>query len=124
MSADLTSSGGVTIERASSELISIPQRGAGEWAWHLTAVESGQHEMVLRLLAPDPEGGTITVETFRETITVEIGLMYVVSKWIQEMAPPLQALLGIIVILGGWALFLFTRRRRRAKHTAKARPEH
>ncbi|MDR7160096.1 hypothetical protein [Arthrobacter sp. BE255] len=124
MSADLTSSSGVTIERASSELISIPREGAGEWAWHLTAVESGQHEMVLRLLAPDPEGGTITVETFRETITVEIGLMYVVTTWIKEMAPPLQALLGIIVILGGWAIFLFTRRRRRAKHTAKARNGH
>ncbi|MEW9872779.1 hypothetical protein [Arthrobacter sp. HS15c] len=124
MSADLTSSGGVMIERSSSELISIPRKGAGEWAWHLTAYESGEHEMVLRLLAPDPEGGTITVETYRETIMVEIGLMYVVTNWIKEMAPPLQALLGIIVILGGWLIFLFTRRRRRAKHTAKARTGH
>lgn len=124
MRADLTSSRGVKIERASSELISIPERGAGEWAWHLTALESGRHEMVLRLLAPDPDGGTITVETFRETITVDIGVMYVVSTWIKEMAPPLQALLGIIVILGGWALFLFTRRWKRGKHAAKARSEH
>lgn len=61
------------------------------------------------------------METYRETITVEIGLVYVVTSWIKEMAPPLQALLGIIVIVGGWALFLLTRRRRRAKHTAKAR---
>ena len=96
----------------------------GERAWHLNAVEAREHEMVLRLLAPDPDGGTITVETIRETITVEIGLMYVISNWIKEMAPPLQALLGIIVVLGGWVIFLFTRRRRRAKHTAKARREH
>lgn len=123
MQADLTSSGGVKIERASSELISIPEKGAGEWAWHLTALESGRHEMVLRLLAPDPDGGTIIVETFRETITVDVGVMYVVTTWIKEMAPPLQALLGIIVILGGWALFLFTRRWKRGKHAAKARSD-
>lgn len=124
MRADLTSSGGIKIERSSSELISIPEQGAGEWAWHLTALESGQHEMVLRLLAPDPEGGTIIVETFRETITVDVGLVYVVTTWIKEMAQPFQALLGIVAVLGAWAIFVLTRRWRRGRHAAKARREH
>lgn len=44
--------------------------------------------MVLRLLAPGPEGGTITVETFRETITVDVGWMYAASSWIKEMSQP------------------------------------
>jgi hypothetical protein len=122
MSADLTSSDGVKIERVSNELISIPREGIGEWAWHLTALESGRHEMVLRLLAPDPEGGIITVETFRETITVDVGWVYVATTWIKDMAQSFEAFLAVLTVLGGWVIFVFTRKKR-GKHAAKAPAE-
>ena len=60
------------------------------------------------------------METFRETITVDVGLTYLVTTWVKEMAQPVQALLGIAAVLGGWLLFLLNRRRRKGKHTAKA----
>jgi hypothetical protein len=121
MQANLTSTGGVKIERTTSETISLPASGYGEWGWHLTGVDPGQHQMVLRLVAPDPDGGTISIETFSETISVDVGLMYAVSTWIKDMASPLNALVGVIVIMGGWIAVLFTQKRR-GKHEAKAGP--
>jgi hypothetical protein len=121
MRADLTSTGGVKIERITSEIISLPDSGYGEWGWHLIGVEPGQHQMVLRLLAPDPDGGTVSIETFRETISVDVGLMYAVSTWIKDMASPLNALFGVVVIVGGWFALLFAQKRR-GKHEAKPGP--
>jgi hypothetical protein len=123
MRADLSSSKGMRIERTTSEIISLPEAGVGEWGWHLTGTESGKHEMVLRLLAPDPEGGSIAIETYRETITVDVGWTYMASTWIKEMAGPLQALLAVVALLGGWIAFVFTRRHRRGKHAANAPAE-
>jgi hypothetical protein len=115
MRADLTSSSGMKIERSTSDTISLPQQHVGEWGWHITGVEPGQHQMVLRLVIPDPDGDT-AIESFRETITVDVGLMYVVAAWIKDMSAPINAFLGSIAIVGGWIVVAFTRRTKKGKH--------
>ena len=90
MRADLTSTG-IGIERSTNGTIALPKNGAGEWGWHLTGTKPGKHEIVLRLWALDPDGHDIAVKTFTETITVEVGIWYVVTSWVKEWATPLSA---------------------------------
>ncbi|CAN7340733.1 hypothetical protein [Arthrobacter sp. LjRoot14] len=116
MRADLTSEdGGMNIERSTSETILLSESYVGEWGWHITGVQPGQHQMVLRFVIPDP-GGDRYIETHRETITVDVGVMYVVSAWIKDMSAPINAFLGSIAIVGGWVVVAFTRRAKKGKH--------
>lgn len=122
MRAELTSSKGIKIEAATSDTISLPRSGAGEWGWHLTGVEPGQHQMVLRLYAPNPDGGDITLPALRETITVDVDLGYSFATFVKDMSQPLQAFVGILVIVGGWMTVLLVKRSR-GKHEASAKNE-
>ncbi|MEK0153455.1 hypothetical protein WMN78_00310 [Arthrobacter oryzae] len=120
MRADLTSEdGGMNIERSTSETIALPKSHFGEWGWHITGVQPGRHQMVLRLVIPDPEGDT-AINSHTETITVDVGLMYVVSAWIKDMSAPINAFLGSIALVGGWVVVVFTRRTKKGKHAPTA----
>jgi hypothetical protein len=76
---------------------------------------------VLHLTIPDPDGSTF-IDTFSETITVDVGLEYVVSNWLKDMSAPINAFLGSIVIVGGWIAVVFGRKRM-GKHAAKSRAD-
>ncbi|ABK03236.1 hypothetical protein Arth_1847 [Arthrobacter sp. FB24] len=116
MRADLTSEdGGMNIERSTSETIALPKSHFGEWGWHITGVQPGRHQMVLRLVIPDLEGDT-AINSHTETITVDVGLMYVVSAWIKDMSAPMNAFLGSIALVGGWVVVAFTRKTKKGKH--------
>jgi hypothetical protein len=116
MRADLTSTG-LIINRSTNATgtIALPRDGVGEWGWHLTGNKPGKHEIVLRLLALDPDGLDITVETFRDTITVEVGYWYVVTSWVKEWAAPLSALVPVVTACAGLGYWL---RKTRGKHVA------
>lgn len=119
MRADLTSTG-MKIERTTSDTISLPKSRFGEWGWHITGVEPGRHDLELRLTVPDPKSGDTLVVTYNETIQIDVGLTYLVSTWIKDMAAPIDAFLGSIVIVGGWIAVLFAQKRV-GKHSAKSR---
>lgn len=122
MRAELTSSKGIKIEPATTDSISLPRDGVGEWGWHLTGLEPGKHQMVLRLYATNPDGGDITLPTLRETITVDVDLGYVVTAFVKEMSEPLYALIGVLSAVVGLLGYLLVKRSR-GKYEASSKDD-
>lgn len=117
MRAELAGDGmDITATSGAGGVISLPAEGVGEWSWDITPREAGEKEMTLRLLAPGPEGSSIMVETYRETIDVQVRLGYVVGNAVKEWAGPLG--LSIPVVAGAiGALYVWWQRRRyKPKH--------
>ena len=117
MRAELAGDGmDITATSGAGGLISLPAEGVGEWSWDITPREAGEKEVTLRLLAPGPEGSNIMVETYRETIDVQVRLGYVVGNAVKEWAGPLG--LSVPVVVGAiGALYLWWQRRRyKPKH--------
>jgi hypothetical protein len=96
--------------------ISLPSEGVGEWTWLLTAHEPGTRYLTLRLFVPGPEETDITLETFREKIQVDVGIMYVTAAFVKEYFPVLG--LSVPVLIGGLVWLLA--RRRKGKHADAA----
>lgn len=117
MRADLTGPG-MDIRRTGSESgeISLPSKGVGEWTWLLTPRESGTQYLTLRLFVPGPNDTDITLETFRERIQVDVGVVYVTAEFVKEYFP----VLGLsIPVLGGGLVWLLAKRRK-GKHAEAA----
>lgn len=95
----------------------VPEEGFGEWRWYITARETGQQSLILRLYAIGPEDEDITLETFERTIEVEVDAGTAVAGFLKEWAIPLG--LTIPVALGGVGA-LFTRSRRRSHRSRPA----
>lgn len=112
MRAELAGDGmDITATSGAGGLISLPAEGVGEWSWDITPREAGEKEMTLRLLAPGPEGSNIMVETYRETIDVQVRLGYVVGNAVKEWAGPLGLSVPVVVTAIG-ALYVWWQRRR------------
>lgn len=120
MRAEL-SSAGMDIERADggSGVLALTPDGFGEWSWLITARESGTQVLTLRLLAPGPDGSSITFETFTEEIEVQVGVGYMLSNVVKDWASPLGVTIPVVIAAIG-SLYLWWRKKSyKPKHGSK-----